>query len=271
MFFLDKCALYLTHKHNYMNKKELWLKLRNYHFEHVVPASLWDKVTEIFGGFDASTKAFANKIARKHKWKLKYALKAVEEYKKFVYLGVVSNFAVTPSKIIDVVWHEHLLFSKAYRDFCNQVINYTFDHNPELIPMIDQTGNYNAQYMDTIDLYKTEFGVEPPEAIWSLPKYALEEVMVNKKYFSQPKKRNNMEGSGGDYVYYETQSLHSYFDETEIELPEFNGFDNGDFGGAGSGSDWSDPSESADSSDGDGGSDGSGDGGGCSGGCGGGD
>ena len=28
------------------------------------------------------------------------------------------GFGVTPSKVIDQVWHEHILFSRAYRDFC---------------------------------------------------------------------------------------------------------------------------------------------------------
>jgi hypothetical protein len=251
-----------------MNKKELWIRLNNYHFNHVVPSNLWDHITEVFGGTDASTKAFASKIARKHNWKLKYALKAVTEYKKFVYLGVVSEFSVTPSKIIDIVWHEHLLFTKAYRDFCSDVIHYTFDHSPELIPMTDQTGNYNAQYIDTIELYKKEFGINPPEAIWSQPKYELEKVMVNKKYYSQPKKNRDTDSNGGDTYYADSNSLSSYFGTDAEDLNEFNGFDNGDFGGAGSGSDWSDPSDSGGDSSGDSGSSCSSS---CGGGCGGGD
>ena len=46
------------------------------------------------------------------------------------------NFVVTSSKI---VWHEHLLFTKAYRDFCIDVPGFSFDHNPELIPITGQT------------------------------------------------------------------------------------------------------------------------------------
>ena len=141
-----------------MKKKELWLRLKNYQFDHIVPANMWANITEIFGGTNASTKAFADKIARKHNLKHHFALKAVSEYKKFVYLGIVSDFNVTPSKIIDIVWHEHLLFSNAYREFCNTIIEYTFDHNPELIPMTDQTGQFSAQYKDTLDLYKIEIG-----------------------------------------------------------------------------------------------------------------
>ena len=110
---------------------------------------------------DASTKAFADKIAHKPEWKHRFALRAIREYKKFIYLGAVSDFVVTPSKIIDQVWHEHLLFTKAYREFCTDVLGFSFDHNPELIPMTDQTGTFNAQYLDTLELYKKEFFIHP--------------------------------------------------------------------------------------------------------------
>jgi hypothetical protein len=77
-----------------MNKMELWLRLKNYHFEHIISPGLWDLIRENFGGPDASTKAFASKIARKHGWNKPFALRAILEYKKFVYLGLVSDFYV---------------------------------------------------------------------------------------------------------------------------------------------------------------------------------
>ena len=82
-----------------MNKKDLWLRLKAYHFNHLVPPHLWIKVTAAFGGEDASTKAFADKIARKLQWKHRFALRAIREYKKFIYLGAVSDFVVTQGKI----------------------------------------------------------------------------------------------------------------------------------------------------------------------------
>src|SRR5215204_2418129 len=100
-----------------MNKKDLWLRLKAYHFNHLVPAHLWIKVTAAFGGEDASTKAFADKIARKLEWKHRFASRAIREYKKFIYLRAVSDFVVTPPKIIDQVWHQHLLFIKGLPGF----------------------------------------------------------------------------------------------------------------------------------------------------------
>lgn len=247
-----------------MNKRELWMRLKDYHFSHIVPPGIWDRITEVFGGVDASTKAFAAKIAKKHGWPNRMTLKAVTEYKKFVYLGVISDFHVTPSKIIDVVWHEHLLFTKAYREFCADVIEYEFDHHPELMAMEDQTGRFNAQYSDTLELYEAEFGIAPPEAIWSVPKFDTEKTTaegyqsgVKRRNSPFPDKDNNNSGGSSD------TPLYAYFDTTVIDremYPEFHG------DGDGSSGSWDD-----DSNDSDGDSSDGGDGGGCSGGCGGGD
>jgi hypothetical protein len=244
-----------------MNKKELWLKLRAYHFDHLVPANIWQQVTAAFGGPDAFSKAFAAKIARKHGWSNAFALQAISEYKKFVYLGVVSDFHVTPSKIIDVVWHEHLLFTRAYRQFCDEVIGYQFDHNPELMPMADETGRFNAQYIDTIEFYISEFGFEPPTGIWGETKYD-KEKLKEKNYASRQKTIYTIDSSNS---YYSDDSLSTYFGGSDaVELG------GGVFGGGGASGDWSDGNAN-DSNSSDSGDSGGDSGGGCSGGCGGGD
>jgi hypothetical protein len=152
-------------------KKELWLRLHHYHFEHVVPPHLTDHVAALFGGSDAFTQAFASKIARKLSWSRGYTLRAIAEYKKFVFLGIVSDESVTPPKIIDKVWHEHLLFSRAYREFCREVLRRDFDHNPELVPTDKQTDTFHAQFDRTLARYRDEFGEEPPADIWGTPKF----------------------------------------------------------------------------------------------------
>jgi hypothetical protein len=242
-----------------MNKRDLWLRLRAYHFDHIVAPHLWNRITEAFGGSDASTKAFADKIARKLHWNGRFAARAINEYKKFIYLGSVSNFTVTPSKTIDQVWHEHLLFTKAYRDFCSDVLGFSFDHNPELIPITSETGIFNAQYLDTLELYKTEFGIDPPDDIWSIPKFKKSLVLAN----TYESKKKIAEGKNNPY--YSEMPLCSYFDSTETSsIANFDGFDGGNGGGAGSSGSWGDESDGASDSGSDGGSS-------CSSSCGGGD
>jgi hypothetical protein len=238
-----------------MNKKELWTRIKNYQFDNLVPHSIWDSIATLLGPGNASTRAFANKIMKKHRLPHAFVYRAIEEYKKFIYLGIVSDFYVTPSKYIDLIWHEHILFSKGYREFCNNVIRYQFDHQPELMATGEQTELFTAQYVETLELYKTEFGREPPENIWGVPKFAKEKIGTANKTSS--KKKRNDSGSG-DFVSGDAP-LCSHYNEGVLES-EFSGFEGGDFGGAGTGGDFGDSS-----------GDSGGDGGGCSGGCGGGD
>jgi len=241
-----------------MNKKELWLRLKNYQFEDVVAPNMWEHIQSKFGIREASAKAFAHKLASKRGWGNAFAELAIREYKKFVYLGIISDFVVTPSLVIDQVWHQHLLFSKAYRKFCQDVIQTDFDHNPELIPMDGQTSTFSAQYMDTLKLYKTEFGYEPPADIWNRPKF---DKKVLRAIKNQSKKKKDLAGIHMGYV--DSIPLYQAFDTTES--PGIVNFEGGDAGGGGASGNWNDNGNS-DSTGSDSGSSSS-----CSSGCGGGD
>jgi hypothetical protein len=244
-----------------MNKKDLWLRLTQYHFNHLVPAHLWDVVAAKFGGPNASTKAFADKLTRKQDWPKQFAMKAIWEYKKFVYLGVTSDFNVTPSKVIDQVWHEHLLFSSGYRKFCDEVIEYDFDHNPELVPVTSQTGVFQAQYYETIALYNQEFGSIPPEDIWGDTKFDENLGTLERQSKKKEKPYSSIDvGTSGPLI-----TMFPSMNSSDFVYSDGGEFGGGDFGGAGASGSWSDP-DSGGGSDSDGSSCSS-----CSSGCGGGD
>ena len=239
-------------------KKELWLRLRDYHFTDIVPTHLVDRIAEAFGGTDASTKAFASKIARKHGWSSPFALRAINEYRKFVFLGVTGDTIVTPSKVIDTVWHEHLLFTRAYREFCQDILQRDFDHHPELLPSDAQTDVYAQQFAATIARYRSEFNVRPPWDIWGTPKF---------------KREKEAYAHAHDVAAHDSSPLYQHFNGLgdtpgHHDMPEFSADASGDsFAGGGGGSDWgssgADGSSSGDSGSSDGG------GSGCSSGCGG--
>lgn len=212
-----------------MNKKELWLRIANYQFDHLVPNNLWDTISALFGSKNPSELAFADKLTRKLSWDKKYAMKAIWEYKKFVYLGVISDFSVTPSKVIDQVWHEHLLFSAAYRKFCSEIIEYSFDHNPELVPVDAQIETYQSQYYHTIELYKKEFGAAPPAEIWDNTKFK-----GKKEKLDKPKKNDNNGGNSNGYD--DSPALVSMFPAAESGEVEFG--EGGVFDGGGAGGNW---------------------------------
>lgn len=242
-----------------MHKKELWLRLKQYQFHHVVSPNLSDRISQLFGGADASVQAFASKIAHKHHWKKKLALGAINEYKKFVYLGLTQPFQVTPSKVIDVIWHEHILFSKAYRDFCETILHSTFDHYPELVPLEDETGRFSAQYLDTLLAYKTEFGVEAPALFWGNTKFPEKQLGAGD---FQSKKNDHY----ADSMFASEGPLITHFSDYERSDSSFSEFSG--FGEGGDGFDGGGVSDSWDVGDSHGDSDSGGDSGGCSGGCG---
>ena len=264
-------------------KRELWLRLKRYHFDDLAPAHLADRVRAAFGGGDSSTQAFASKVARKLGWTRPFALRAIHEYKKFVYLGIVSDASVTPPKVIDQVWHEHLLFTRAYRDFCRDVLGRDFDHNPELVQSKGQTDRFQVQYAATLALYQSEFDREPPDEIWGTPKFKAGALAKAPR----PPRRKSDDGSStssGTSSPHESDPLYLLFGGdagSSGAAASFHAGGGGGFSGGGSSGSWDDPSDSdgdashggdSDSGSGDGGSDGgSGSGGsGCSSSCGGG-
>lgn len=242
-----------------MNKRDLWLNLANYHFDHLAPTNFWDEIKAKFTGQNPFTLAFADKLSRKLNWKKNFALKAIWEYKKFVFLGVNNPKRVTPSKVIDQVWHEHLLFSTGYRHFCTEIIHHDFDHHPELVEIDSQTEVFQSQYAATIELYQREFGIEPPADIWGITKFS-----ENLKKEEDKNAWISDSGTTGDSTALYTQlSSQEYSDVM---------YGDGDFGGGGGGSNFDDSNNNSSDGDSGGGSDGgtscssS-----CGGGCGGGD
>ena len=250
-------------------KRELWLRLHRYRFDDLVPANLADRVATMFvGTTSASTHAFAAKLARKQGWTTPFALRAIAEYKKFVYLGMVADFSVTPPKVIDAVWHEHLLFSRAYREFCDDVLGRQFDHNPELIPDREQTEVFESQYASTLAFYRAEFNAAPPADIWGMPKFGRRN---GAKAPVPPPRRG--EATSAVVSSADDTPLYMLFESSVSgdthSTGEFDFGGGGGFSGGGGGSDWSSDS-SPDSGSSDGGDSGDGGGSGCSSSCGGG-
>ena len=82
------------------------------------------------------------------------------EVLKFMYLVSVFGVKLTPSKIVDLGWHEFILFTKAYEKFCNEKLGKFIHHTPD----VDKAAN-NRNFLKTIQHYIQLFG-KPPDDIW---------------------------------------------------------------------------------------------------------
>lgn len=112
---------------------------------------------------------FSDRLARENGWSAGFARRAVEEYKKFVYLAATGLAPVTPSDIVDQVWHLHLTFTRSYwDDMCAKVLGKPLHHGPTKGGATEDA-KYRTQYADTLTRYEAEFGVKAPETYWPHP------------------------------------------------------------------------------------------------------
>jgi len=90
----------------------------------------------------------------------KDAAKGLEETIKFLALASeVRALACTPSSRVDLVWHEFILFTRLYAEFCLQNFGKFIHHDPAKIG-----ASCSLQYEQTLDLYSKRYG--PPDAFW---------------------------------------------------------------------------------------------------------
>lgn len=108
---------------------------------------------------------FLAQLMRANGWSRPFALRAIGEYRKFVFLALVADHQVTPSDQVDQVWHLHLLCSEAYwNDFCPRVLGRPLHHQPTRGGQAERD-RFHEQYRATIRSYRQHFG-EPPADLW---------------------------------------------------------------------------------------------------------
>lgn len=90
-----------------------------------------------------------------------------DEYRKFLAMQLMHPEAViVPCKIVDEMWHRHILDTAAYRADCEAIFGRFLDH----FPYFGMRGEDDAQalddaYANTLDRYQAAFG-EPPADTW---------------------------------------------------------------------------------------------------------
>jgi hypothetical protein len=110
--------------------------------------------------------SFSNRLAKENRWSHYYALKVIDEYRKFLYLCCIGSQAVTPSEAVDQAWHLHLCYTRSYWiDLCKNTLQHDIHHNPTEGGG-EQAELFRKQYSYTLDLYTKTFGSKPPSDIW---------------------------------------------------------------------------------------------------------
>jgi hypothetical protein len=95
------------------------------------------------------------------------------EYRKFLAMQLAHPDAeIVPCKIVDEMWHQHILDTIAYREDCDTIFGQFLDH----FPYFGMRGEEDAQaladaYGDTLEIYEEDFGA-PPDNTWISPEAA---------------------------------------------------------------------------------------------------
>ncbi|NKB20986.1 MAG: hypothetical protein GKS01_10845 [Alphaproteobacteria bacterium] len=143
---------------------DLWLKIEAFQFDN-----------------PEDDLSFNARLARKNGWKSDYAIRVVEEYKRFVYLAMRADHEVTPSDDVDQAWHLHLTYSKNYWDeFCKNVLEMPLHHGPTKGGK-QEAEKYWEQYQRTLDSYKAISGDEAPNDIWPSPRDRFADVSAMRR------------------------------------------------------------------------------------------
>ena len=127
---------------------------------------LWDRIRRF--EFDDATAArpFTAKLAGENGWSHELALRAVEEYRRFVLLAIAAGHPVCPSDEVDGVWHLHLTFTESYWGrFCPYVLGRPLHHHPSRGGP-GELARHVAMYEATLASYRRIFGQEPPRDLW---------------------------------------------------------------------------------------------------------
>jgi len=127
-------------------------------------AERWQQVLNWPLDDPTAERPFSVRLREANEWDEEYTRKAIEEYRKFMYLKTVTEQPLTPSVVVDSVWHMHLLYLRNYLAFCKQVIGRIVYHDPGKGGQ-DDSELFKEQYFDTLMVYMDHFG-EPPTNIW---------------------------------------------------------------------------------------------------------
>jgi hypothetical protein len=125
----------------------------------------WQKLLDLeFDGPDAAL-PFSARLSRDNDWPLRFAERAIEEYRKFCFLAAYAEHPVTPSEEVDQVWHLHVLYSRHYWDaLCRDTLDLQLHHGPTE-GGAEEDRKYRVWYDATLDSYRRYFG-EPPADLW---------------------------------------------------------------------------------------------------------
>ena len=95
------------------------------------------------------------RLLRKNRISSDQALELFDDLKKFLYIASLTGKPLRPTLAIDEAWHEFILFTRDYQEFCSECFGKFLHHQPDTGDQIA-----NATVRETISIAKSVFGDE---------------------------------------------------------------------------------------------------------------
>lgn len=126
---------------------------------------LWRRIQAHTLDDPTAANPFSLRLAAENRWAPGFTRRAIEEYRRFVFVAVAGGHPVSPSDAVDQVWHLHLLYTRDYWEvFCPKVLGRPLHHGPAL-GGVREGGKFAEWYERTRASYRRFFG-EPPAEFW---------------------------------------------------------------------------------------------------------
>lgn len=120
---------------------------------------LWNRINTFTIDEPDASLTFSHKLARENSWDRDFAERAVQEYKRFIYLSCALPNGAFPSPVVRKVWNAHMLYTENYWEaFCGKTLGRKLHHHP-----LEED---KERLRKTLHHYKLVFGVKPPGDIW---------------------------------------------------------------------------------------------------------
>ena len=128
---------------------------------------LWEKLSDFSLDNPEASFSFTDRLARENGWSVEFSKRVVDEYKKFIYMSVVSGKSLTPSDEVDQAWHLHLVYSYSYWvEMCENTLGGFRLHHGPTKGGVTEKKKYDDQYSQTLEFYRNEFGYDAPRDVW---------------------------------------------------------------------------------------------------------
>jgi hypothetical protein len=164
-------------------KIALWKRIVAYDFSDLIDSDGLDELRRLH--FAKSSRpvedAFCQKIEIEHGYSNTTVKELLHEYRKFLFLATILPTSVCPSRMVDTIWHAHLLFTPQWKPFTERVLGYHLQHRPDL-GLTSQLQRLGINYAKTYIGYMEYFG--QPSDYW-------EKIPTITRGYSHAQKINN--------------------------------------------------------------------------------